>query len=220
MQQQIGHGLQALAFADFVPALGDLAVAVLGLHGDALRLLHEARAQVGNAVGVGGREQQGLALGRALAHHGFDVGVKAHVQHAIGFVQHQGVEARQIERAALHQVHHPARRAHHDVGAVFQAGDLRARRHAAIHRDDLDVVVRPGQAADFGRHLVGEFARRAQHQRLHGEPARIELGQQGQAEGGGLAAAGAGLGDQILAQQCRRQARGLDGRHLVVAQLL
>ena len=68
------------------------------------------------------------------------------------------------------------------------------------------------------RHLVGQLARGAQHQRLHGEAARVQVGQQRQREGGGLAAAGLGLRDQVLAQQGRRQAGRLDGRHLVVAE--
>ena len=52
-----------------------------------------------------------------------------------------------------------------------------------------------------GGDLVGQFARRAQHQRLHGEAPRVQVGQQRQREGGGLAAAGLGLRDQVLAQQ-------------------
>ena len=116
-------------------------------------------------------------------------------------------------------VHHPAGRSHDDVGAVFQACALTAQGHAAAQRDHFDVVLRTRQAADFGAYLVGQLTRGAEHQRLHGKPARIKFGKQGQGEGGSLAAAGLGLGDQVLASQRRRQAGRLDRRHLVVAQL-
>jgi hypothetical protein len=76
------------------------------------------------------------------------------------------------------------------------------------------------QAADLGGDLVGQLARGAQHQGLDGKPARVQAVDHGQAEGSRLAAAGAGLGDQVLALQGQRQAGGLDGRHLRIAELL
>ena len=48
----------------------------------------------------------------------------------------------------------------------------------------------------------------------------FELGQQRQREGGGLAAAGLGLRDQVVAGERERQAGGLDRRHREVAELL
>ena len=220
MRQQPGDRAHFFSSADFVPALCDLACAVLGRDLDGLRIAHEAAGQRGNAIGVGGREQQGLTIRRALAHHGFDIAEKAHVQHAIGLVQHQGLEVADIELAALHQIHHTARCADHDVRAVFQRGNLVARGHAAIDGDDLDIVLGPRQAADFGGNLIGQLPRGAQHQGLDGKPARIQAVDHGQAEGSRLAAAGAGLCDQVLALQGQRQAGGLDGRHLRIAELL
>ena len=66
--------------------------------------------------------------------------------------------------------------------------------------------------------LVGQFAGRAQHQRLRLDLSGIEPVQQAQPEGGGLAAAGGGLRDQVAALEERRQALRLDRRHLHVAQ--
>ena len=185
-----------------------------------LRLAHEGGAELGDAFGVGGREQQRLALRRALLGDHGDVVVEAHVEHAVGFVQHQRVQRLQVQAAAFQVVHDAPRRADDDVRAMLQAGQLRAHRRAAAQRQDLDVVFGAGQAAQFLGHLVGQFACRAQHQRLHREAARVQVGQQRQAEGGGLAAAGLGLGDQVMAGQRQRQAGGLDRRHRVVAQLL
>jgi hypothetical protein len=127
--------------------------------------------------------------------------------------------AAEVEAGALQVVHDAARRADHDVGAVLEAGDLRPHGAAAAQGQHLDVVLAASQAADFLRHLVGQLARRTQHQGLHREAARIEPGQQGQGKGRRLAAAGPGLRDQVLAGQRKGQARRLDRRHLPIAEL-
>ena len=66
--------------------------------------------------------------------------------------------------------------------------------------------------------LVGEFARRAQHQRLQADLRRVDAMQQRQAESSGLAAASGRLRDQVAAFDQRGQALGLHRRHLNVAQ--
>ncbi len=182
------------------------------------RLAHEGRAELGDAFRIGGREQQRLALRRALFGDHRDVVVKAHVEHAIGLVQHQRVQRLQVQAAALQVVHDASRRSHDDVRTMFQAGQLRAHRRAATQRQDLDVVFGARQASQLLRHLLGELTRRAKHQRLHREAPRIQVGQQRQAEGGGLAAAGLGLCDQVMPGQGERQAGGLDRRHRGVTQ--
>ncbi len=117
-------------------------------------------------------------------------------------------------------VHDAARCADHDVRAESQTFALRAHGAAADQREDLDVVHVAREAAQFLRDLVGQFARGAQHHGLHAHIVGIELGQQRQAESGSLAAAGLGLGDQVLSGQRDGQALGLDRRHAQVAELL
>jgi len=217
--EQQGDGGQPLVVADLVEALADLAALVLFGQGDLLRLTQESPRQRDDAFGKGGGEEQGLAcLGAGFGDEG-DIVVEAHVEHAIGFVQHQRVERGQVEALALQVVHDPPRRADHDVGTVFQAGNLRPHGAAATQGQHLDVVGAARQAAYFLAHLVGQFAGRAQHQRLHRKAARIQSGQQTQGKGRGLAAAGLGLRDQVMAGQGQRQAGGLDRRHLHVAEL-
>jgi hypothetical protein len=63
----------------------------------------------------------------------------------------------------------------------------------------FDVVFGAGQTADFFGDLVSQFAGRANHQRLTAEEARVDRVQQADTEGGGLAAAGLGLSDQVHA---------------------
>jgi hypothetical protein len=142
--------------------------------------------------------------------------METHVQHAVGFVEDQRGQCVELQAAAFHVVHDPAGGADDDMHAVFQTGHLIAQRRAATQRQHLDVFLEAGQAADFLGHLIGQFARRAQHQRLDREQLRVQFGQQWQSEGCSLAATGLGLGDQVVAGQRQRQAGGLDGRHLQV----
>ena len=73
-------------------------------------------------------------------------------------------QARAVQVAARQVVHHPAGRAHHDVRAMFQRRALAAQGDAAAQGDDLDVLLGAGQPPDFRGDLVGQLARRAQHQ--------------------------------------------------------
>ena len=97
MRQQSRHGIEPLAFTDFVKHLANLVRTVLGLNLHSLWRAHELRRQFRNALGVSGRKKQGLTVFGALAHHFGDVIEKAHVQHAVGFVQHQRVDTRQTQ---------------------------------------------------------------------------------------------------------------------------
>ncbi len=117
-------------------------------------------------------------------------------------------------------IHDAARRAHDDMGAVFEAGDLRPHGAAAAQGQYLDVVFAARQAADFLGHLIGQLARRTEHQGLHRETAGVQLGQQAKRESGRLAAAGLGLRNQVAAGQCERQAGGLNRRHPKITELL
>jgi hypothetical protein len=184
------------------------------------RLAHELPGQFLDALRVSGREQQGLPLFRALFGNRGDVIEKAHVQHAVGLVQHQGVERLQVQILTRQVIHDAPRRPHHDMRAMLQRGTLAAQGHAAAQGDNLDVVCGPRQPADLGSHLVGQLTRRAQHQGLHRKAARVQLGQQGQGESGRLTTARFGLRNQVFARQRGGQAGRLDRRHRQIAQLL
>ena len=45
---------------------------------------------------------------------------EAHLQHLVGLVEHQVVQARQIQPALLEVIDHPARRADHHLGATLE----------------------------------------------------------------------------------------------------
>jgi hypothetical protein len=69
---------------------------------------------------------------------------EAHVEHAVGFVQHQRLHGREVERALLHVVEQAARRGDQDVERAREALDLRlhadtAEDHGRLHRRVLAV---------------------------------------------------------------------------------
>jgi hypothetical protein len=147
-----------------------------------LGLAHELAGQLLHAFREGGGEHHGLAFPRALLGDEHHVVEEAHVQHAVGFVEHQGVEGVQVQAAPL-QVVHDAPGVPTTMWAPCSRLAIWGRMVLPPHQGkDLDVVLGPGQAADFLGDLVGQLAGRAQHQGLHGEAARFRLASRGRAK--------------------------------------
>ena len=115
-------------------------------------------------------------------------------------------------------IEEPARSSDHNMGAMLQRAELGPERDAAAEGQDLDVVGKACQTAQLFADLVGEFAGRAEHKRLHARRAYLQVRQQADTEGGSFAAAGLGLGDDILAGENRGQAMSLNGCHPGIAQ--
>ena len=67
------------------------------------------------------REQQVLALRRQHRQHALDVVDEAHVEHAVGFVEHEDFELRQVDGLLLHVVEQAAGRRDEDVDAALSA---------------------------------------------------------------------------------------------------
>ena len=163
----------------------------------------------------GGAEQQGLALLGQAAEDALDRRQEAHVEHAVGLVQHQHLDLREVDAAAVEVVDQAAGRGDEHVDAAAQGIDLALHADAAVHGRHAQGQV-PGVTAQAVVHLQGELARRRQHQRARTarslavrRPAG-EVLQQGQAEGGGLAGAGLGAGDEVVAGQGERDRLVLD----------
>ena len=64
-----------------------------------------------------GAEEQALALGRQQREDAPDVGDEAHVQHAIGLVEDEDLDAAEVDGALPDVVEQPTGRGHHDLGA-------------------------------------------------------------------------------------------------------
>ena len=147
----------------------------------------------------GGREEQRLAReGDELA-DAFDVGDEAHVEHAVGFVDHQQFDAGQQQAAALVVVEQAAGRGDQDVDAAHQLGVLIVEGDAADDQGDVELLL--GTVFDEALfHLGGEFAGRLEDQGAgHARPRAtlFQHGEHGQDEGGGLAGPGLGNAEHV-----------------------
>ena len=195
----------------------------LGRRGDG-RDLHAGRVthQVGDGahalVVERGREQQGLTVLAAAVHDGAHLRQKAHVEHTVGLVEHQGAHFVKVRRALLDQVDQTARRGHQNIAAARKRLLLRSVGKAAHHRDR-------GVAGAFGdgrAHLVdllGKLTRGCDHEHEGAAAARLvaaaasafallgrrdhvaQLVHGGQQEGSRLAGAGLRGGKQVTARK-------------------
>ena len=186
---------------------------------DRRRVIHVALGEAFDRRRHRRREERRLAAARAHPQDLLDVLDEAEVEHLVGLVEDDVARRGEDQRAAAHQVHHPADRGDDDVGAGAQLRLLGFDRGAAEDGDDLDVEVLGVGAQRLG-HLDAELAGRRQHDRLHLVVVGIEVLQQRQAEGRGLAGAGLRLADHVVAAEQLGDRLVLDRRRLVEAELV
>ena len=178
-------------------------------HFHAHRIVQEV---VGDALDFrrhGRGEEQGLARERHQLADALDVGDEAHVEHAVGFVDHQQFDAGEQQASALGMVEQAAGRRDQHVDAAHQLGVLIVERNAADDQRDVELVVLAVFLEMFGD-LRGEFARRLENERARHARARaalLEHREHRQHEGGGLAGAGLRNAEHVAA--CENVRNGL-----------
>ena len=151
----------------------------------------------------GGREEQRLAHRRQQADDALDIGNEAHVEHAIGFVDHQDLHVVHQDAAALDVVEQAARGGDQHVGAPLERTLLVGEAHAADQQRHVELVVLAVDLEVLG-HLGGQFTRRLQDERPRHARLGAALGQDidhREDEGGGLAGARLGASEDIAAHQ-------------------
>ena len=124
-------------------------------------LLQEGIGQAADFRRHGGGEEQCLALARQQGDDALDIGDEAHVQHAVGFVDHQHAHIGQQQPAALEQIDQTARGGDQHVHALAQRILLVGHALAA----DQQRVVQLEMLAvldEVFRNLEGELTRRLQ----------------------------------------------------------
>jgi hypothetical protein len=213
--QDVGQHVALLLGARLDEALRDLGDRrALRRDRDADGILHQAHGELLDLFGHGGREQRRLAVGMGGAGELLDVVDEAHVEHAVGFVEHQPARLVELDVALADEIDEPAGRGDQDVDAVAQALHLHVARHAAEHLAGGDVHAL-GQEPDGLVDLHGEFARRRENQRMRGLGAALgaergDAGEDRQREGRRLAGAGLGDAEHVAAGEIMRDRLGLD----------
>ena len=74
-----------------------------------------------HSIGHGGGEEHHLRLSSDPSANILDLGPKAHIQHPIGFVQNEGLEAGEVHPAFSHMVDEAPRGRHDDLHAAAQS---------------------------------------------------------------------------------------------------
>ena len=93
---------------------------------------------------------------------------EAHVQHAVGFVEHQHLDLVEAQRALVDEIEQAAGRGHQHFDAVRQRADLSVDRHAANGERDGERPNVPAIGTEAVGDLAGQFARRREHQHAAG----------------------------------------------------
>ena len=137
--QDPGQGIQFLHAGDHPHTLMDGFIGHgFDLDGHFLWILEVVLGDAPDRVGHGGGEQGDLALFRGLLQNPFNIIDETHAQHFVRFIQYQGLQLRQVQRAPAHVVHDPARSADDDVHATLQLAQLAAVVGAAVDRYNVE----------------------------------------------------------------------------------
>jgi len=184
---------------------------------DGLRVTQDSARQLAYLVGKGRREQQVLPLLGERGDQPADRADKSHVEHAIGFIEYQHFDAREVHELHLQVVEQTARCGDHNVDTLGERLDLRLRADAAEDQDRALRYVAPVFLEGLGD-LRGQLPGRHEHEHTRCARAprcrlrRVQAMQQGQCEGGGLAGAGLCRRLQIASLEYDRNGALLDRR--------
>lgn len=180
---------------------------------DLLRIVQEGLGDAPNFRRHGRGEEQGLPRERDELADALDVGNEAHVQHAVGFVDDEQLDAGEQEAAAFGMVEQAARGCDQHVDAARQLGILVAERDAADQQRDVEFLA-GAVAVEVLLDLRREFAGRLEDQgarHARSGATLFEDGEHRQHEGRGLAGAGLGDAEHILASEDVGDRLFLDG---------
>jgi len=147
------------------------------------------------------------------------IGNEAHVEHPVGLVDDENVDARQQDFAALELVEQAAGGRDQHVDALFQRLVLIAEADTADQQRHRKIVVL-AVFQEVLRHLIGKFARRRDDERTWHPGAAAAVGKDvdhRQHERGGLAGASLRNADDVAAHQNKRNRLPLNGGRLSVA---
>ena len=182
-----------------------------GLRGnfDGGRVIEQFVGKRTHIVRGGGGEECSLTLFRQLAGNRQHVVGETHVQHAVGFVQHQHFQAGEVNTAGIDVVNQTARGGHQNFVRLGQQVVLDAVGHAAHHTHGFDARQALGKGFCCAGYLLGQLAGGGEHQHTGATALGVfsrlrQAMQRRQQEGSGFAGASLCRPDQITSLQQQR----------------
>jgi len=139
------------------------------------RLMQKLTGKLADGARHGRREEEALTLLRQNLGDPPDGMDETHVEHLIGFVEHQDFDFVETQSALIEMVDETARRCNENIDASADTLSLGPERDTAEHRRDGKVLMTPIGAEAIGD-LTCEFACRRQNQRAAGLGVRLAPG--------------------------------------------
>src|SRR5688572_13507634 len=188
-------------------------------YADLLRIHQERVGQPADFRRHGGGEEQGLAQLRQQPDDLLDIPDETHVEHAVGFVDHQDLDVVHQDLAALEQIDQAAGRGDQHVDAAIQLLLLVDKALATYEQGVAQVCVLAILLEAVG-HLGRQLPSRLQDQGARHAglgPAAAQDLDHGQGETSGLSGAGLGTAQNVAAHKNHWNRLGLDGGGLLIA---
>ena len=192
--------LLLLRGGDHVVVLDLLRRARVVVERDELGIAQEEARQRLHLLGDRRREQARLAVGGQVLVDLAHVGPEARARASRRPRRARACAPCRAAAAGAEVVEDAARRAHDHLVAGVDALELLRVADAAVDRQAADAL-RCAERLDLGGDLLGELARRREHERLTPERVGVDAGDDRDAERAGLAAAGLRLHDQVGARR-------------------
>ncbi|MNS42693.1 hypothetical protein D3C72_750770 [compost metagenome] len=216
--QQTQHSRDLLVGVDHQVGLLDRGNGLgLALDLDVLGLAQVAFGDRADRRRQGGGEQHGLAAGRDGIEDHFEVVHEAQLEHLVGFVQYQVLHGRQDFFVTTQVVAQTARGGHDDLRAVADRTQLWAHRGTTVDGDHVHARHLLGVGFESGSNLQRQLTGWRQDQGLRFALAHIDLVEDRQGEGSGLAGASLRLADHVVTGEDDRDRLLLNGGRLFVA---
>ena len=133
------------------------------------RIVEHVPGQLANRRRHRRAEEQRLAARRHVLENLANLRQKPHVEHPIGFVEHEVLDPIELRVRPAQMIEQPPGRRDEHVDAAAKRVLLRARADAAEHRGAGDGRVH-GEILHVGQDLRGQLARRHEHERARRAP--------------------------------------------------
>ena len=187
---------------------------------DGDRISQHLPGQLGNRRRHRRAEEQGLPLGGDMSEDAADVGEKAHIEHSVGFVEHEILERGESGVRRPEVIQQSSGRADDHVDAAPERVFLGSHADPAEHRGGRDRSVN-GKIGSIAEDLRGQLARGRQHEHASGATrAADESVENRQEEGGRFSAPRHGGREQVAPVERRRNRLGLDRGRAPIAEIL
>ena len=193
------EGIVLVACADHVVDVVDvLCPLVAATHHNFLGIVEVVFGDAFNLLAHGGREEQGVALGRHSCKDGVDAFGEAHVEHLVSLVEHHILHGAEVCHFALHEVDQSARGGNDDLHPLLQGTNLGFDAGTAIDSQHVQPIDVFGVVFQIVGYLQTQLTGGCHDDRLHLVAAGVYLLQHRQTVCGCLARACLGKSHHIV----------------------